>query len=53
LSAWSEEDEAKRIAQIKADERRMYEMQTGQKLPMKPYETSSNSLEKQEYLGQC
>nr|CAD2129015.1 unnamed protein product [Meloidogyne enterolobii] len=30
---WSEQDEAKRIAQIKEDEKRIFEFQTGQKLP--------------------
>uniref|UniRef100_A0A1I8BB49 Uncharacterized protein n=1 Tax=Meloidogyne hapla TaxID=6305 RepID=A0A1I8BB49_MELHA len=31
--SWSEQDEAKRIAQIKEDEKRIFEFQTGQKLP--------------------
>ncbi|KAL3083444.1 hypothetical protein niasHS_011246 [Heterodera schachtii] len=46
---WTEKDEAKRIAQIKSEEQRVYEEQMGQKLPSLSSGTSAEGIATDEF----
>ncbi|KAF7640049.1 hypothetical protein Mgra_00000492 [Meloidogyne graminicola] len=48
--SWNEQDETKRIAQIKEEEKRIFEFQTGQKLSLNNNNNNAQNLFKENYI---